>query len=342
MANPFPGPAVATSTPLGVGEGMNFDTASSRTGYVYEWNFSAQRQLTPSMMFEASYFGSRGLKLASQIIDNTATSPGTDPYQDRQIWPQFPPYIDNNYHEMNSEYNGLSLKLDKRASHNLTLLVDFTWQKTLDNVDSTRDEATLIGAEFDGNPTRFNIGSFWGDAGFDIEKVFNASYIYQIPFTTQNKLANAVLAHWELSGNIMADSGTPYFVFIDGDNENIGYAGRYDEFPNLIGNPNAISHRTATEWFNTAAYQMGPFGTAGDAGKHGLFSDPEINWDSAFMKRWPFGESRAVEFRAEFFDFLNASTFLPPYSAVNDPNFGVISGTRQGGRTIQFALKLHF
>jgi len=342
MADPFPGPPVATSTPLGLGEGMNFDTASSRTGYVYEWNFSLQRQLTPSMMLEASYVGSRGLKLPSQIIDNTALSPGTDPYQDRQLWPQFPPYIFDNYHEMNSDYNGLSVRLDKRTSHNLTLLVDFTWQKALDNVDSTRSCDSLVGPCNAVNPTRFNIGSFWGDAGFDIEKIFNASYIYDIPFTTQSKWANAVLAHWQLAGNITADSGTPYFVYIDGDNENIGYAGRFDEFPNLVGNPNAISHRTATEWFNTAAYQMPAFGSAGDAGRHGLFTDPLFNWDSAFMKRWPFGETRAMEFRAEFFNFLNGSTFAAPYSEVNDPNFGVVSGTRQGGRTIQFALKLHF
>jgi hypothetical protein len=342
MANPFPGPPVATATPLGVGEGMNFDTASSRTGYVYEWNFSVQRQLTPSMMFEASYVGSHGVKLPSQIIDNTAAYPGTDPYQNRQRWPQFPPYIFNNFHENSSRYNGLSMKLDKRTSRNLSFLVDFTWQKALDNVDSTRSCDALTGACNGANPTRYNLGAFWGDAGFDIEKIFNASYVYEIPFNSRSKWGNAVLAHWELSGDIAADSGTPYFVYIDGDNENIGYAGRFQEFPNLVGDPNAISRRTSTQWFNTAAYQMPAFGAAGDAGRHGLFSDPLFNWDSAFIKRWPFGESRSVEFRAEFFDFLNLSTFAPPGSEVNDSNFGLVNSTRQGGRTIQFALKLHF
>ena len=105
IQDPFPGPPVATPTALGLAQGMNFDTSSSRTGYVQEWNFSVQRQLTPSLMLEASYVGSHGLKLPSQIIDNTASTPGTDPYQNRQRWPDFPPYVENNYHENSSRYH---------------------------------------------------------------------------------------------------------------------------------------------------------------------------------------------------------------------------------------------
>ena len=342
IQDPFPGPPVATPTALGLAQGMNFDTSSSRTGYVQEWNFSVQRQLTPSLMLEASYVGSHGLKLPSQIIDNTASTPGTDPYQNRQRWPDFPPYVENNYHENSSRYRGLSLRLDKRTSRNLSFLVAFTWQKALDNMDSIGSAVNLARPHDNVNPTRFNLGQFWGPAGFDIEKIFNVSYIYEIPSKTRSGWANAALAHWSLSGNIAADGGMPYFVFINGDSENIGGVGRLDEFPNLVGDPNAISQRTPTKWFNTAAYQMPLFGTAGSAGRHGLFSDPLLNWDSALMKRWPFGENRSVEFRGEFFNFLNQTTFAPPQSLINTSNFGVVNATRQNGRQIQFAIKIHF
>lgn len=345
MADPFPGPLVLTSVPEGLAQGMNFWTPTSRTGYVYEYDLSVQRQLTPSMMFEADYVGNRGLKLTSQIVDNTAATPGTNPYQDRQRWPNFPPYVENNYNENSSLYNGLSVKLDKRTSRNLTFLVDFTWGKALDTEDGIGEGLSDTPATGEGgvDSTRFNLGQFSGDAGFDVEKVFNATYIYDIPFKTQNRWANAVLANWELSGDVTADSGLPYFVFIDGDNENIGYVGRLDELPNLVGNPNAITRRTDEEWFNTAAYQMPAFGTAGNANRStNVFSDPLVNWDSAFIKRWPFGETKSVEFRAEFFNILNLSAFDPPASLVNDPNFGVINATRQNGREIQFALKFHF
>jgi Carboxypeptidase regulatory-like domain/TonB dependent receptor len=345
MADPFPGPLVSTSVPEGLAQGENSYTPTSRTGYVYEWSASVQRQLTPSIMFEASYVGNRGLKLTSQIVDNTALYPGTDPYEDRQRWPNFPPYVENNYDENSSLYDGLSLRLDKRFSRNLSFLVDFTWGKALDTEDGIGEGLSDTNATGEGgvDSTRFNLGQFWGDAGFDIEKVFNATYIYDIPFKTQSKWANAMLANWELSGDVSADSGLPYFVFIDGDNENIGYVGRYDELPNLVGNPNTIAKRTDVEWFNTAAYQMPVFGTAGNANRStNPFSDPLFNWDSAFIKRWPFGENKSFEFRAEFFNIFNLSTFAPPASLVNDPNFGVVNSSRQNGREIQFALKFHF
>lgn len=342
MADPFPGPPVPTSTPLGLGQGMNFWPATSRTGYVSEWSLSVQRQLTPSLALEVAYVGSHGVKLPSQIVDNTALIPGTDPYQNRQKWPNFPPYVENNYHENSSLYNGGSIKLDKRTSHNLTLLLDFTWSKALDNMDSIGNGVNSSVPHDNANPTRFNVPAFWGPAGFDVEKVFNASYLYDIPFKAGGRAVNAILANWSISGNVAADSGLPYYVFIDGDNENIGTVGRLSQFPNLVGNPKAIAKRSNNEWFNTAAYQMPAYGTAGDAGRHAQFSDPLATWNTAFKKSWPFKESGAVELRGEFFNFTNHTTFAPPNSLINDANFGVVNSTRAGGRRVQFALKIHY
>ena len=313
LPNPFPGPPVASNTPQGLSEGVNYNVPTSRVGYVQEWSASVQRQITPSMMFEVSYAGSHGVKLPGQIIDNTAVVPGTTPIPSRQRWPNFPTFVENGYNEFSSKYNGMTLKLDKRTSRNLTFLIDFTWQKVLDNSDSTRSTADAINNPKGANPTRFNLGAFWGPASYDLQKIFNASYIYEIPFRSQSRFARVALAKWQLSGNIAADSGAPYVVYLDQDIGNLGSShGRLDQFPNLVSDPNAISNRTTAEWFNTAAYQIPTFGTLGDAGKHALFSDPLINWDSAFMKDFPYGESRSVEFRAEFFNFLNLSTFGPP------------------------------
>jgi hypothetical protein len=108
-------------------------------------------------------------------------------------------------------------------------------------------------------------------------------------------------------------------------------------------NPNGGFTRSLNEWFNSSCYQLPAYGTAGQAGKHALYSDPYANWDSSFVKQWPFGEDRHVEFRAEFFNFLNAHTFDPPNTLFGTGSFGTVSSTgRQPGRNIQFALKLHF
>jgi hypothetical protein len=342
LQNPFPGPPVPTLVPLGVSEGVNSYTPTSRTGYAEEWNLTLQRQLTPSLALEAAYFGSHGVKLDTQIVDNVANPPGAGPVLDRVRWPNFPAYVENGYNEAMSWYDGLSLKLEKHTSRNLTFLIDYTWSKTMDQVDSLTSVDNLSNIAIFATPTRFDLGDFKGPAGFNVRQVFNASYMYEIPAKSQSKWVNAVIAHWSLSGIVSADNGVPYVVYLSSDNENIGTVGRYNEFPDLVGNPNSIAKRTIYEWFNTAAYTTPAFGTAGSAGKYTLYSDPEINWDSSVYKRWPFGEDRDVEFRAEFFDFLNSSTFNPPATLVGTPEFGTISSTRQGGRQIQFALKFHF
>ena len=193
-----------------------------------------------------------------------------------------------------------------------------------------------------GNATRFNIGQFNGPANFSLTNILSVSYDYHIPGKTGNRFADAMVANWEVSGIISADSGIPYFVLLSTDNENIGTAGRGTEFPNLVCNPNKGFTRSLNEWFNTNCYQLPPYGTAGTAGKHAIYSDPFANWDTAFVKQWPFGKDRHVEFRGEFFNFLNGHAFAPAGSQFGTSNFGEVSGTRQPGRNIQFSLKLHF
>jgi hypothetical protein len=343
LENPFPGPPVATPVPLGVSQGVNAYVPTSRTGYVEEWSATVQRQITPSLGLEVAYFGSHGTKLGIQIVENVADVPGTGPVLDRVKWPNFPAYVENGYNEAMSWYDGLSLRLERKTSKNLTFLVDYTWSKTMDQVDSLTSVDNLANIAIFATPTRFDLGEFKGPAGFNVRHVFNASYIYEIPAKSQSRLVNSAIAHWSLSGIISADDGVPYVSYLSFDDENIGTVGRYNEFPDVVGNPNSISNRSIYQWFNTAAYVIPPLGTAGTAGKYTLYSDPEINWDTSLYKRWPFSqETKDLEFRAEFFNFLNASTFNPPGTLVPTPQFGTISSTRQNGRQIQFALKFHF
>ncbi|MGH9328389.1 MAG: TonB-dependent receptor [Terriglobia bacterium] len=342
LQSPFPGPPVGSRTPLGCGQCANIQPSSSRQPYVQEWSFSLQRQLTPSTMVEADYFGSHGVKLSGQVIDNVATVPSpVGSYKTRQRWPQFPPYIMNNFNEFMSWYDGLSLKFERHYSKNLSLIGSYTWSKTLDQSDSLGNGGVYGLPDY--NPTRFNISSFKAPAGFDVRNILSLAYIYDLPWKTSSRWVNAAVAGWELSGIVSYGSGIPYYILLSTDNENIGVVpGRISEFPNLACNPETGFTRSAKEWFNTACYQLPQFGTQGNAGRHALFSDPIANWDSAIVKRWPLGENRNLEFRAEFFNFLNASTFDPPVSQFG-PELGTVSTTgRQPGRQVQFALKLHF
>jgi hypothetical protein len=345
LQNPFPGPPVGSTTPLGCAQCQNIDKNTTRNPYVEEWSLSLQQQITPSLKAEADYVGSHGVKLMGQLLDNLASVPDVTPIAQRTPWPNFPPFVNNGFNEYTSSYNGLVLKLDKQYSRNLLFLVSYTWSKTMDQSDGLGDGG--IYGQPSANPTRYGLSQFYGPAGYNVRQRVTASYSYDIPGQTGNRLLDAVVAHWQTSGIVSGDNGVPYFVYLTTDNENIGTASfgspRYTEFPNLVCDPNAGFHRTAAAWFNTSCYQLPQFGTAGDAGRHALYSQGLLNWDASIDKQWPLGEARDLQFRAEFFNLMNSATFDPPGVLFGTSAFGTVSATtRQPGRQIQFALKFHF
>lgn len=339
LPNPFPGPLTGSTTPLGCAQCLEVAKSATRTPYVQEWTFSIQRQLTPSVMLQVAYFGSHGIHLSSQIIDNTAVTPGTTPYQTRQKWPQFPPYTSNGFNENVSFYDGLSLELNKQYSHNFSLLAAYTYSKAIDTMDSIQNAINATGAsKF--RPTRFDIPSFRGAAGFDIRQKATTGYVLTLPSFSTHRLVNAVLGDWGHSGIITVDSGLPYYVALTTDNENIGTSS--GQFPNVVADP-ALSQRTITKWFNTSAFALPAYGTAGNLGKHAYYSQHLFNWDSSISKSWhAFREPQFIQFRADFFNTSNSHAFSAPGSQFGTSQFGKISAARQPGRQLQFGLKLNF
>lgn len=127
------------------------------------------------------------------------------------------------------------------------------------------------------------------------------------------------------------------------DNENIGtVGGRNTEFPNVVGDPNAIAQRTPQHWFNTDAFAVPAPYTVGNAGRFVVRADKFLNWDFSVFKKWPFQEKRSLELRGEFFNLFNNVNFGYPGGLLNTPQFGVVSSTRNSGRQTQLGMKLHF
>lgn len=306
-----------------------------------QWTLSIQRQLTQSLMAEAVYFGSHGLKLSGQIIDNTAVVPGAGRFQDRQRYPQFPPYVLNGMNIFPSYYNGLSFKLEKRFSKGLTFLGSYTWSKNLNVLDSFVNGG--LGGQPFANPTRFNVNTNKGPAGFDVPHRVAISYVYELPVKPKNKVANAILGNWATAGVLTFDNGLPFYPLLTTDNENIGtVGGRNTQTPNLVGDPKAVAERTPQVWFNTAAFAVPPAFTVGNVGRNILRADGYENFDFSVFKRWPFQESRHVELRGEFFNFFNHTNFGYPGALVGTPQFGQVSSTRNPGRQVQVGLKIRF
>ena len=98
----------------------------------------------------------------------------------------------------------------------------------------------------------------------------------------------------------------------------------------------------------------------GNVGRNVLRGPRQTNVDFSVIKRFPLGEAKSVEFRAEFFNLFNRVNFDNPVSNLNavpssginqntgqiipgnEGDFGRITSTSNNPRLIQLALKLSF
>jgi hypothetical protein len=97
----------------------------------------------------------------------------------------------------------------------------------------------------------------------------------------------------------------------------------------------------------------------GNVGRNCLRGPRQSNVDLAIAKKFPFSESRNIEFRAEFFNLLNQVNLANPISNLNAvvssggklnatgqvvsaADFGRIIGASNNPRIIQFGLKFSF
>ena len=91
----------------------------------------------------------------------------------------------------------------------------------------------------------------------------------------------------------------------------------------------------------------------GNVGRNVLRGPRQTNVDFSVIKRFPFGESKNLEFRAEFFNLFNqvnfanpisnlnaipATSFNPTGQIINPGDFGRIISTSNNPRIIQFAV----
>src|SRR6266576_3134821 len=80
----------------------------------------------------------------------------------------------------------------------------------------------------------------------------------------------------------------------------------------------------------------------GNASRNVLRMGGIKNWNVSLFKNLPLGESRSLQFRAEFFNLFNQHSFSLSEVSVTDPRYGEATGTTTDPRVIQFALKFLF
>ena len=224
---PFPPPSNATFAPnLLV---VSWDPAHSyQAPTLYNWNLAIERQLPSSVLVRAAYVGSHGSHLKETIAFNVfpvcgGSQPSCVGLQSRLNAIAGSPNVfgtTNNgptqdAQDVNSSYHSLQLSAEKRVSHGLTILGNYTWSKSIDDLPngggvadvgadtvSVRPWDDLVRHQFDRGPS-----------DFDHTHRFVASYVWQLPGLSKTKgVLRQVFGGWELGGVVSAQTGRPFTV----------------------------------------------------------------------------------------------------------------------------------
>jgi Carboxypeptidase regulatory-like domain len=336
----FPAPTPFTQ------QGFEYDPRM-KDPYSEQWSFGGQQLIGRSTTVTVNYVGSSTHRLDVGGIYGGALTPGTGPIQPRQLFP----YITPTFYDRSTgrgNYNALQASLERRFANGLSYAVSYTWSKSIDvggdgyfGVEGGVPQNAYDPAQYDRSVS-----------GLDLKHILAVNTLYQVPigkgkrFSTGNGALDYILGNWQINSIFQAHSGSPFTPLDGNDVSNTGSLGfvAYEHL-NVIGNP-ALSHRSAAEWFNTAAYAAPAFGTYGDAGRNSLRGPAYWDLDMSVFRQFPVGEGRQFEFRAEAFNLANHVNLGLPDGTITDAAFGTINTTAYNNtalnRQLQIAVKFIF
>jgi hypothetical protein len=245
----------------------------------------------------------------------------------------------------NSAYHSLQVTFNRRMSHGLTFMMNYTYSKELDDI---------AGVRF---PGRDDLER--GPGTIDHPNVASATFVWLVPvgaghsWNPGNKIASQVISNWEFSGIYTFSQGAPLTVTATCTGGGIIDASCY---PNLTpgftgsiwqnGTPGKTSAPVSTTAFlNKAAFTDPAAFTIGNAPRtapYGLFAPLIEDVDLSIRREFPIHESLRFAFQVDAFNINNAVHFAAPNTNIDAAAFGTFTSQANQARKLQFSARLTF
>ena len=305
--------------------------------YAFNMYLGVQRALTPSLMLETAWVGTRGVKF---IIEREANRPdrvtGDRPNQDLSGLA----YYDNSEQTF---YSGWQTSLRKRFSRGLLFNLHYTWSKVLAYAGG--DNSIDLGE------TTTNVQNFFclrcerGYATSDRTHNFSATWVYELPrMPNSHAVVQHVLGGWQLSGIITAISGRPLQIEQSDNALN-------DQRPDISSSIAAVNECCQfgnLQYLNADAFipvainpDSGATVRPGSLGNHALRGPGRWNMDFSLAKNipLPLREGTSLQIRGDFLNGLNHTNYTSVRTNIESGSFGRITNTA-GARVVQLNAKI--
>lgn len=260
-----------------------------------------------------------------------------------------------------ANYNALQVVLRKRMSHGVTFDFNYTYSKSID-LSSNAERISVDGSLNIGGLTINSWSPYQlrGLSDFDTAHQINSNWLIELPFgkgrwigRDSNKLTDAIIGGWQLSGLARWTTGFPVTL----DNSGTWPTNwQLEGAATLIGSAHTATTKRpdgSVNLFPTALpitdVGLGPFrhDLPGESGTRNPIRGPGFaGLDLGLSKRWklPYGESHSLVLRWEVFNVLNLTRFDVGTidNDISSASFGNFSGLLTNPRVMQFALRYEF
>jgi hypothetical protein len=327
-------------------EGIQYDIDQPRMA---KWNLNVQREVLPKTVLEVGYSGSHGMNLIRQVFTNgrvaTVTSDG------RLFVAPDTPLAQPNFGRMRfrvsdatSDYNGLTIGLNRRMTNGFQAQVSYTLSKSEDDGASA-----LGGNDFDseGGGSRYLLSKDRGLSPFDTRHQLVANVTYQLPFARGTSgMKHAVAGGWTVSSLIRMRSGYPFSAF-SGVDTGLQVNGWAPEYPDLA--PGASANPvlgTVDHWFDPSAFVLPAPGFVGTLPRNTIIGPNMKTVDLMGGKNFGLWGASELQFRFEVYNLFNRANFGLPQQTVFNANgtvredAGRITDTSTSARQIQIGAKV--
>jgi hypothetical protein len=357
----FSNPSVSNQTGA-VAASPTFPANVTALSYAYpspgtaQFSLGVQREIAPSVVSTVQYVGSTGWHQNDERAINTLPLGDLTDRENVAVnsasvnqFRNYPGFgnIEQTENITNSNYHSLQAAIRMENKHGLTVELAYTWSHEIDIQSGDLTSTTLQGSGGQiSNP--YNIEYDRGSGVLDRRNIFNANYIYNLPFFlhSQNGFARSVLGGWQLSGITVAQSGSPVNTTSSADT--VGLGPNTTIRPNLSGK---VSYpKKQMSWFNTSAFSqpVGPWDGGGnqgfgDAGKDAVVGPGLFNWNLSVFKEFALTshEGPRIQIRVESYNTFNHTEFDGINTGLTNTNFGQVTSAYDP-RTLQFGGKFLF
>lgn len=352
------------------------DPANRSAGYVEQFSFDVQRQLSKNTSVQAGYIGSHtldqpytvelnqlnpsyfalGSSGLSKVVSNpfygvpgvptTVTLGSSTTLSESNLLTPYPQYTSStsgvtvSTNMGHADYYAGYVKGTWRARYGLTLNATYTWSRLM-NLGTPQN--------YDGNIVQ----QAWGRGTTDQPNSYSMSFQYNLPFgkgqmflANGNKFEQWFLGGWAIDSQFVIHSGTP--LSVSQTNANTGCNG-CGQLPNATGTMSAqssgsLDQRAVYGWLNLGAFSAAPAYSFGNVSPVlNVYSPPLFNIDASLHKTVTIKEYYKVQFRAEALNATNTVLFASPSTSISSPGtFGLITSQTNFPRLFQISVRITF